>query len=85
MSQAHVLDLLVVLQGRLRVGMLFISHDLGVIQHVSHRIAVMEGGRTVETGTVDEIFDDPQHPYTRRLLGAVPRLLGLSFTKAMLG
>jgi peptide/nickel transport system ATP-binding protein len=56
--------------------MLFISHDLGVIQHVSHRIAVMEAGRIVETGAVDEVFNHPQHPSTRRLLGAVPRLPG---------
>jgi peptide/nickel transport system ATP-binding protein len=75
-TQAQVLDLLVALQARLRLAMLFISHDLGVIQHVSHRIAVMEAGRIVETGTVDEVFDHPQHPSTRRLLGAVPRLPG---------
>jgi peptide/nickel transport system ATP-binding protein len=74
MTQAHMLDLLVALQARLRLAMLFISHDLGVIQHVSHRIAVMEAGRIVETGTVDRVFDHPQHPSTRRLLGAVPRL-----------
>jgi peptide/nickel transport system ATP-binding protein len=76
MTQAQVLDLLVALQARLRLAMLFISHDLGVIQHVSHRIAVMEAGRIIETGTVDEVFDHPQHPSTRRLLGAVPHLPG---------
>ena len=76
MTQAHMLDLLVALQARLRLAMLFISHDLGVIQHVSHRIAVMEAGRIVETGTVDQVFDHPQHRATRRLLGAVPRLPG---------
>lgn len=74
MTQAQVLDLLVALQARLHLAMLFISHDLGVIQHVSHRIAVMEAGRIVETGTVQQVFDDPQHPCTKRLLGAVPRL-----------
>jgi len=73
-TQAQVLDLLLTLQRRLRLAMLFISHDLGVIQHVSHRIAVMEAGRIVETGSVEQVFDDPRHPYTRRLLGAVPRL-----------
>jgi peptide/nickel transport system ATP-binding protein len=76
MTQAHILDLLVSLQARVGVAMLFISHDLGVIQHVSHRIAVMEAGRIVETGTVDQVFDHPQHRSTRRLLGAVPRLPG---------
>jgi peptide/nickel transport system ATP-binding protein len=74
MTQAQTLDLLVALQARLRLAMLFISHDLGVIRHVSHRIAVMEAGRIVETGTVDQVFDHPRHPSTRRLLGAVPRL-----------
>lgn len=74
MTQAQVLDLLVALQARLRLAMLFISHDLGVIQHVSHRIAVMEAGRIVETGTVQQVFDNPQHPYTQRMLGAVARL-----------
>jgi peptide/nickel transport system ATP-binding protein len=69
-----VLDLLVSLQGQLALAMLFISHDLGVIQHMSHRIAVMKDGRIVETGTVDEVFNDPKCAYTRRLLGAVPRL-----------
>jgi len=75
MTQAQVLDLLIALQARLGLAMLFISHDLGVIQHMSHRIAVMEAGRIVETGPVKEVFDDPQHPYTQRLLAAVPRLL----------
>jgi len=74
MTQAQVLDLLVALQTRLGLAMLFISHDLGVIQHVSHRIAVMEAGRIVETGTVEDVFDNPQHPYTKRLLGAVAKL-----------
>jgi peptide/nickel transport system ATP-binding protein len=76
MTQAQVLALLVALQARLGLAMLFISHDLGVIRHMSHRIAVMEAGRIVETGTADEVFDHPQHPYTRRLLAAVPRLPG---------
>lgn len=74
MTQAQVLDLLVSLQARLGLAMLFISHDLGVIQHMSHRIAVMKDGRVVETGTVDEVFNDPKCAYTRRLLAAVPRL-----------
>ena len=73
-TQAQVLDLLLALQARLQLAMLFISHDLGVIQHVSQRITVMEAGRVVETGSVEQIFGEPQHPYTRRLLAAVPRL-----------
>lgn len=54
--------------------MLFISHDIGVIRHMSDRIAVMKDGVIVETGSADEIFNAPEHPYTRRLLAAVPRL-----------
>jgi peptide/nickel transport system ATP-binding protein len=76
MTQAQVLALLVALQNQLGLAMLFISHDLGVIRHMSHRIAVIEAGRIVEIGTVDQIFDAPRHSYTRRLLSAVSRLPG---------
>ena len=71
--QAQVLDLLVTLQRELGVALLFISHDLGVIRHVSDRLIVMREGRTVETGDVAEVFAGPSHPYTRELLAAVPR------------
>ncbi|MBJ7222373.1 MULTISPECIES: dipeptide ABC transporter ATP-binding protein [unclassified Brenneria] len=70
-TQAQVLDLLVALQRRLQLSMLFISHDLGVVQHMSHRIAVMKDGEIVETGDVEQIFSQPQHPYTRLLLSTV--------------
>ncbi|URG53213.1 ABC transporter ATP-binding protein [Pectobacterium quasiaquaticum] len=70
-TQAQVLDLLVALQRQLGLTMLFISHDLGVVQHMSHRIAVMKDGDIVETGTVKQIFNQPQHPYTRLLLSTV--------------
>jgi peptide/nickel transport system ATP-binding protein len=73
-TQAQVLDLLIALQHRLGLAMLFISHDLGVIRHMSDRIAVMKDGVIVETGPADAVFDAPQHAYTRRLLAAVPRL-----------
>jgi peptide/nickel transport system ATP-binding protein len=72
--QAQVLDLLTDLQDELGVSYLFISHDLGVIHHMSDRILVMKDGRVVEHGTADDIFERPRHPYTRRLLTAVPRL-----------
>jgi len=71
--QAQVLDLLVTLQRELGVALLFISHDLGVIHHVSDRLIVMRGGSVVETGDVAEVFAGPTHPYTRELLAAVPR------------
>ena len=70
-TQAQVLDLLVALQRRLHLSMLFISHDLGVVQHMSHRIAVMKDGEVVESGSVDQIFLAPRHPWTRQLLSAV--------------
>ncbi|HTU07321.1 MAG TPA: ABC transporter ATP-binding protein, partial [Trebonia sp.] len=73
--QAQVLDLLTDLQDELGVSYLFISHDLGVIHHMSDRILVMKEGRIVESGTADEVFERPRDPYTQRLLTALPRLV----------
>lgn len=70
--QAQVLDLLVALQLRLGLSYLFISHDLGVIAHLSHRVLVMKDGRVVEEGTPDEIFHHPAEPYTRELVASIP-------------
>ncbi|MFT4395464.1 dipeptide ABC transporter ATP-binding protein [Gordonia lacunae] len=72
--QARILDLLARLQAETGVALVFISHDLGVIHHVSDDIAVMRAGEVVEYGSADAVFDDPQHPYTRELLAAVPRI-----------
>jgi peptide/nickel transport system ATP-binding protein len=72
--QAQVLDLLTDLQDDLGVTYLFISHDLGVIHHMSDRVLVMKDGRIVERGSADDIFSRPQDPYTQRLLTALPRL-----------
>jgi peptide/nickel transport system ATP-binding protein len=72
--QAQVLDLLTDLQDELGVSYLFISHDLGVIHHMSDRILVMKDGRVVEQGDADDVFERPQDPYTQRLLTALPRL-----------
>ncbi|WP_297840493.1 ABC transporter ATP-binding protein, partial [Pseudomonas sp.] len=74
--QAQVLDLLADLQAELGLAYLFISHDLGVIRHVSDEVLVMRHGKVVESALVDDLFNNPQHEYTRRLLSAVPRLPG---------
>jgi oligopeptide/dipeptide ABC transporter ATP-binding protein len=72
--QAQLLDLLGSLRERLGMAMLLISHDLAVVAGLADRIAVMYGGQIVETGPTDAIFGSPQHPYTRALIEAAPRL-----------
>ncbi|HQU69254.1 MAG TPA: ABC transporter ATP-binding protein [Albidovulum sp.] len=70
--QARVLDLLAELKADLGISYLFISHDMAVVENISDQIAVMYLGQIVETGTRAQIFGNPQHPYTRRLIEAVP-------------
>ncbi len=70
--QAQILNLLLDLQKRLNLTYLMISHDLGVIRYMCDRVALMYLGRIVELGSVDQIFDAPQHPYTQALLSAMP-------------
>lgn len=72
--QAQILNLLKDLQEKLNLTYIFVSHDLGVIEHVCDRVAVMYLGRIVEIGTRDEIFANPKHPYTQALLQAIPRV-----------
>lgn len=72
--QAQILELMKDLQAKMDTSIIFITHDLGVVANVADRVAVMYGGQIVETGTVDEIFYDPRHPYTWGLLASMPSL-----------
>ncbi|MET9957746.1 ABC transporter ATP-binding protein [Streptomyces sp. NPDC006326] len=72
--QAQVMDLLAELQREMNMGLILITHDLGVVADVADKIAVMYGGRIVETAPVHEIYSRPAHPYTRGLLDSIPRL-----------
>ncbi len=71
-TQERVLDLFIELQERTGVAYLFVSHDLAVVRHISHRVAVMRGGEIVEFGECDQVTARPEHPYTQRLLLAAP-------------
>ncbi|WP_455915097.1 glutathione ABC transporter ATP-binding protein GsiA [Pantoea agglomerans] len=72
--QAQILQLIRVLQKEMQMGVIFITHDMGVVAEMADRVQVMYRGDVVETGTVDEIFSSPQQPYTKALLAAVPKL-----------
>lgn len=72
--QSQILNLLTDLTRRMKLTMIFISHDLSVVHYMADNIAVMRRGRIVEYGTADTVFTHPQHDYTRTLLAAVPKL-----------
>lgn len=74
--QKQVLDMLVALQARYGFACLLISHDLGVVEQIADQVVVMLRGHVIETGSRNEVFDTPRHPYTQRLLQAVPELRG---------
>ena len=71
--QAQILELLLELRDRLGMGMVLVTHDLGVVAEVADRVVVMYAGQVVEEGPVEALFDRPAHPYTRGLLAAIPR------------
>ncbi len=72
--QAQILQLIKVLQQEMEMGVIFITHDMGVVADIADRVLVMHQGNAVETGTVEQVFHAPVHPYTKALLAAVPRL-----------
>jgi oligopeptide transport system ATP-binding protein len=72
--QAQILNLLMELQDELELSYLFIAHDLGVVEYICDRIAVMYAGKIVEIASRDGLFARPRHPYTAALLSAVPKL-----------
>ena len=80
--QAQILNLLRDLRNGLGLTMLFIAHELNVVRHMSDRVVVMYLGKVMETGTTEEIFERPRHPYTQLLLKAVPRLVPVKRQRA---
>ncbi|MGH6916140.1 MAG: oligopeptide/dipeptide ABC transporter ATP-binding protein, partial [Geminicoccaceae bacterium] len=72
--QAQVINLLLELQERLELTVLFVAHDLRLVRHISHRVAVMYLGRIVELDRTERVFSEPRHPYTQALLSAAPEL-----------
>jgi oligopeptide/dipeptide ABC transporter ATP-binding protein len=72
--QAQILDELRQLRDETGAGVILVTHDLGVVADIADRVIVMYGGRVVEQGTLDDIFYDPQHPYTWGLLGSITRI-----------
>ena len=72
--QAQIVNLLQDLQEELGLTYLFIAHDLAVVQHISHKVLVMYHGKIVESASAEEIYENPQHEYTRKLLAAVPEI-----------
>ncbi|WP_152047816.1 ABC transporter ATP-binding protein [Aureimonas psammosilenae] len=75
-TQAQILDLIARLQSRKRMGVMFITHDFGVVADIADRVIVMEKGAMVEEGPAETVLGHPTHPYTRRLIAAVPKMRG---------
>ncbi|CUW97010.1 Putative oligopeptide ABC transporter (ATP binding protein) (fragment) [Agrobacterium genomosp. 2 str. CFBP 5494] len=74
--QSQILDLLIALRAETGMATVFISHDLGAVSQVCERVCVMYAGRIVEQGSIEQLFSEPRHPYTRGLFDAIPRIDG---------
>jgi oligopeptide/dipeptide ABC transporter ATP-binding protein len=83
--QAQVLELMAHLQAEFRMAIIFITHDLGVISQIADEIVVMYLGHILERGTTRDVINNPQHPYTQKLLEAIPRLDHLGTKLATVG
>jgi oligopeptide/dipeptide ABC transporter ATP-binding protein len=73
-TQAQYLDVLAQAQEETKVGLIFITHDLGIVASMCHKVCVMYLGRVVESGTVDDVWNEPRHPYTTALINSIPQL-----------
>lgn len=82
--QATILELFTALRDELGLSILFVAHNLAVVQHLSQRVAVMYLGRIVEVGQTAELFENPRHPYTRALIASIPRMSAESLNDAFL-
>ncbi len=82
--QAQVINLLIDLQDEMSLSYIFISHDLGIVKHLSDKVLVMYLGKVVEYGTREQIFFSPLHPYTKVLLASTPKIKGAKFTRTVL-
>ncbi|MBK3736204.1 dipeptide ABC transporter ATP-binding protein [Azospirillum brasilense] len=74
-TQKQILELIQDIQAKRRMGVMFITHDFGVVAEIAHRVAVMQRGQIVEIGTAEDVLNRPKHPYTRQLIAAVPHLI----------
>jgi oligopeptide/dipeptide ABC transporter ATP-binding protein len=82
--QAQILELLSSVQRKLGLSYLFITHDLGVVRHIAHRVAVMYVGQIVELRDTESLFESPAHPYTQALLSSIPRVAAASVARTPL-
>lgn len=74
--KAQIVNLLIDINKAENISILFISHDIGIVEYIADRVIVMQAGKVVETGPVEKVLYEPEHPYTQKLLAAVPKVIG---------